>query len=211
MAKRTRRRSIRRRRRGMGSVISVRRKGMGALKGTTGAVVAPLLGGAVTALTTLGIRYYVKPDTETNRSVLKYSWAIGHGAGLLASLGLYFLGDKSNRMALAASSATAATAVGLFALGSDMSTPADVRAVLAAASSAAASGSAAVDQAAVQQAAAAANGTPPGGFGAIVYNQLGAVVPEYQGMNGLGGDYGSYGQSVSLRGVDTRVFGSSPF
>ncbi len=203
MAKRTRRRSIRRRRRGMGSVISVRRKGMGALKGTTGAVVAPLLGGAVTALTTLGIRYYVKPDTETNISVLKYSWAIGHGAGLLASLGLYFLGDKSNRMALAASSATAATAVGLFAFASDM-VPESSRAAIAAA----ATGSAVESGAA---AAAAANGAPPGGFGAIVYNQLGAVVPEYQGMNGLGGDYGSYGQSVSLRGVDTRVFGSSPF
>lgn len=210
MAKRTRRRSIRRRRRGMGSVISVRRKGMGALKGTTGAVVAPLLGGAVTALTTLGIRYYVKPDTETNISVLKYSWAIGHGAGLLASLALYFLGDKSNRMALAASSATAATAVGLFALASDKSTPDAVRAVLAASSSAAASGSEAADQAAMQQAASPTQGTTPG-FGAIVYNQLGAIVPEYQGMNGLGGDYGSYGQSVSLRGVDTRVFGSSPF
>lgn len=189
----------------MGSVISVRRKGMGALKGTTGAVVAPLLGGAVTALTTLGIRYYVKPDTETNQSVLKYSWAIGHGAGLLASLGLYFLGDKSNRMALAASSATAATAVGLFALGSDMTLNASVlSAIKAASTSALTSGDTAA-------AAAAANGAGQQGFGAIVYNQLGAVVPEYQGMNGLGGDYGSYGQSVSLRGVDTRVFGSSPF
>ena len=207
MAKRTRRRSIRRRRRGMGSVISVRRKGMGALKGTTGAVVAPLLGGAVTALTTLGIRYYVKPDTETNISVLKYSWAIGHGAGLLASLGLYFLGDKSNRMALAASSATAATAVGLFALASDKM-PESSRAAIAAAATGSAVESGA---AAVQQAAAAANGAAQADFGAIVYNQLGAVVPEYQGMNGLGGDYGSYGQSVSLRGVDTRVFGSSPF
>lgn len=188
----------------MGSVISVRRKGMGALKGTTGAVVAPLLGGAVTALTTLGIRYYVKPDTDTNRSVLKYSWAIGHGAGLLASLGLYFLGDKSNRMALAASSATAATAVGLFALGSDMTLKSDVYAAIsAAANSATTSGSEAVAP------PPPVEGTQ--GFGAIVYNQLGAVVPEYQGMNGLGGDYGSYGQSVSLRGVDTRVFGSSPF
>lgn len=206
MAKRTRR--GRRRRKGMGSVISVRRTGMGALKGTTGAVVAPLLGGGVTALTTLGIRYYVKPDSDANKSVLKYSWLIGHGAGLLASLALYFLGDKSNRMQLAASSATAATAVGLFALGSDMTlTPSVLNVIQAASTSAVTSGNGEAEAAA----RAAAQGGAQAGFGAIVYNQLGAVVPEYQGMSGLGGNYGSYGESVSLRGVDTRVFGSSPF
>jgi hypothetical protein len=70
------------------------------------------------------------------------------------------------------------------------------------------------DAAAVATATAAAQGAPPAGMGAIVFSQLsggggmGAIVPEYGGMNGLGSPYG---EAVSLRGVNPSVFGSSPF
>lgn len=198
----------RRRRRGMGSVITVRRaRGMGALRGTTGAVVAPLVGGSVTALTALAIRMYVDPNAgETQRSLVKWAWLAGHGAGLLASLALYFLGgSKQERMQLAASSAISATAVGLGFFGYDKILETRYGQVMSALQA-----SSGADAAA---AAAAAAGAPPQGMGAIVFSQLsggggmGAIVPEY-GMNGLGS---AYGESVSLRGVNPSVFGSSPF
>lgn len=208
----SKRRSTRRRRRGMGSVITVRRaRGMGALKGTTGAVIAPLVGGAITALATLGVRQYVDPaQGETQRSAVKWAWLIGWGSGLVGSLALYFLGgSKEEKMRLAASSAVAATAVGLGFYGYDMvleGKAQDIVATLQMESGAAAA-------AAASSAAASQGSAQAGGMGAIVYQQLsgangmGAIVPEY-GMNGLGSPFG---QNISLRGVDPSVFGSSPF
>lgn len=199
MAKRNRRR----RRRGMGSVIRVRRlNGLGFLKGSTGPIMAPAIGGATAALTTLGVKYFVNPaSSQLNDKLVRWSWLVGHGAGLLASGMIYFFGGRNrNARALAMGSAAGATVVGLSFFGLEQVKKMQAEAAGLPSSTAEAVATGATDETTGAQ-----------GFGAIVYQQLrgpgmGAIVAE-PGMNGLG----SYGETVSLRGVNTSVFGTPGF
>jgi len=197
-----RRRSSSKRRRGTGSIITVRksrRRGMGMLGGKNSqAILAPLIGGGVSLLTTLGVRYYVTPDTETKQKVVKWSWLVGHGAGVLSALALYALNRKDMTAALGA--VTSATVVGLGFFANDwLTTQSDAAPRVMAALTAATS-------------QAAGNGSG-NGTGAIVMQQLeggrrgtGAIVPEYSR-----GGMGSYGEEVALSGVNTSVFGTPGF
>lgn len=199
MAKRNRRR----RRRGMGSIIRVRRlNGLGFLKGSTGPIMAPAIGGATAALTTLGVKYFVDPaKSELNDKLVRWSWLVGHGAGLLASGMIYFFGGRNRQArALAMGSAAGATVVGLGFAGLEQVKKMQLESAGLPASTAEAAATGATDPVTGAQ-----------GFGAIVYQQLrgpgmGAIVAE-PAMNGLG----SYGETVSLRGVNTSVFGTPGF
>ncbi len=201
MAKRNRRR----RRRGMGSIIRVRRlNGLGFLKGSTGPIMAPAIGGATAALTTLGVKYFVDPaKSELNDKLVRWSWLVGHGAGLLASGMIYFFGGRNRQArALAMGSAAGATVVGLGFAGLEQVKKMQGESAGLSPSTAESLATGATDP---------ATGTPAvQGLGAIVYQQLrggmGAIVAE-PGMNGLG----SYGETVSLRGVNTSVFGTPGF
>lgn len=196
----------RRRRRGMGSIISIRR-GMGKIPGgAMGAAVIPgLVGALITGLTAIGIRYFVDPaQGRTQEILVRWSWLFGHAAGVLASAGLFMLGGTP----AAASSFVAATGVGLALFGQDMVLKqrqgGSILATLQASS------------------AGAAPDTTGTGTGAIVpeYSRprgamgagMGAIVMENVGPSGKrAGTIGSYGETVTLQGINTRAFGTPGF
>lgn len=201
-----------RKRRGMGSIITVRR-GMGAI--STADWLAPLVGGGLTALTTLGLRQFVDPvQGGFQQTLVKWAPLFGHLVGSAASLGLYFITGSSGQ---AVSSFVSATAVGVFGMAQDQ--------MLARPEGAAKFGLAFADvQVSVEpvapiaeqasNGAQASNGTA--GFGAIVpeYSRpaLGAIAMEPVGADGRrAGSIGSYGETVSLNGINTSAFGTPGF
>lgn len=196
--KTTKRRSRKstKRRRGTGSIITVRKAGMGMLKGRAAHIVPPIIGGGVTGLTALGIRWWLTPDTEMKQNLYKFAWLYGAGAGLLSSGLLYLAGGrKKAAMGPALAAAASSLVVGLAGYGYDMY----------------------IERMAANAVAAA--GTE--GLGAIVFQKMngmgsygedvslrgrrqlprgtGAIVPEYGG--GMG----------AMRGIDTTVFGTPGF
>lgn len=183
------------RRRGTGSIITVRKAGMGMFgKGNAKHFVPPLVGGGVTGLTALGIRWWVTPDTEMKQNLYKFAWLYGAGAGLLSSGLLYLAGGrKKAAMGPALAAAASSLVTGLAGYGYDMY----------------------IERMAANAVAAA--GTE--GLGAIVFQKMngmgsygedvslrgrrlprgtGAIVPEYGGMG-------------AMRGIDTTVFGTPGF
>lgn len=183
-----------RRRRGMGSIITVRR-GMGQLD--MQGMLPALIGGGLTALTALGIRWFVDPaQGQTQRTMVKWAPLLGHAVGTVGSLALYFMGGTN----AAVQSFLSATAVGLFGVGSDMILKEKGPSLLAA----------------IIATAPAANGNGTSGFGAIVpeYSSagMGAIAMEQIGPGGRrAGTIGSYGETVSLSGVNTGAFGTPGF
>lgn len=95
MAKRRRRR----RRRRLGSVIQVRRvSGLGALKNPNsvmGAALPVIIGGGVTLATTVGIRQFMQPATQTQTSIYNNAQWVGMGAGVLSSLAMWNLASQA--------------------------------------------------------------------------------------------------------------------
>lgn len=195
-----------RRRRGMGSIITVRR-GMGAI--STADWLAPLVGGGLTALTALGLRQFVNPTQgEMQKTLVKWAPLFGHLVGSAASLGLYFITGSSGQ---AVSSFVSATAVGVFGMAQDqmLSRP-EGAANFAMAFLPTPAVSVSSDAAAAQASIGAA------GFGAIVpeYSRpaLGAIAMEPVGADGRrAGSIGSYGETVSLNGINTSAFGTPGF
>lgn len=110
-------RSKRSKRRGTGAITTQRlgrgMKGLGMLKGSTGAGVGAAIGAISAGLTTALIRGYVDPSKgETQKKVLKHAPLIGGGVGLLASVGAYFLGTtKADKATAGMTSAIAALGV----------------------------------------------------------------------------------------------------
>jgi hypothetical protein len=194
--KNSRKRSTRRR--GMGSVITVQRAGMGAFgRGAVGAAMPSVLGGGTTAVASLLIRYFVKPgESKLQAELAKRSWLYSWLAGLAVSMTPFLMkGSKAAKTNAAVQMAASATVVGLFELGA--SWVAEQR------------------MAEVAAAAGATDGTGAGvdGLGAIVFNRMngmGAIVPEYSGRQ-LSGGLGSRGETVSLQGLNTSVFGTPGF
>lgn len=203
---------------GFGSIISIRR-GMGALPGGAmgQAIIPGLVGAGVTAAVALGVRSMIDPTQgPTQQSLVKWGWAVGHGAGILASLGLLMVGGTP----AATASFVAATGVGLALFGQDMLTANPERGprFLAALLSSSAASSAPSEE------AAAAEGTA--GIGRRRYRRrlgTGAIVPEYsRGMGAIvmeptgpsgkrAGTIGSYGETVTLSGINTGAFGTPGF
>lgn len=190
--------------RGLGTIITMRR-GMGALPGGAvgEAVLAPAIGGLMTALVTLAVRYFADPAaSETQRMLVRWAWLVGHASGIVASLLLLLLGGTT----AAVSSGIAATAVAAGFLGQDMI----------------------LQRSAGSVAAALAPDTAAGTSG---YRRgMRAIVPETRGMRGMvlepvgpsghrAGTLGRlgaapYGTDVSLSGVagiNTRAFGTRPY
>lgn len=186
--KKSRKKSRGRRRKGMGSIITVRRKGMGQLDADTLMPVA--IGGGLAMLGSLATRYFVDPATGQTQSMLvKWAPAVGMVAGGVGALALSMMGDKEQ----ATRAFLSATVVSVAGLGSDF--------VLR------------------QKPALAATISAPAlagyGMGAIVpeYSRpTGAIVMEPVGADGQrAGTIGSYGETVSLSGVNTGAFGTPGF
>lgn len=187
-----------RRRRGMGSIITVRR-GMGQLD--VNSLLPALVGGGLTALTALGTRWFVDPaQGPTQAMMVKWAPLLGTAVGAVGSLALYFMGGTS----AAVQSFLSAATVGLFGVGSDMVIKEKGGSLLAA----------------IVATAPAGNGNGAAGFGAIVpeYSSqlstpgMGAIAMESVGASGRrAGTIGSYGETVSLSGVNTGAFGTPGF
>jgi hypothetical protein len=183
-----------RRRRGMGSIITVRRKGMGQLDADT--LMPAAIGGGLSALTALALRWFVNPAGGATQAMLvKWAPAFGLASGALASMALYAMGGRGGQEQ-ATRAFVSATVVSLAGLGSDylMREKPAVAATVAAPAMTAMAGY---------------------GMGAIVpeYSRpTGAIVMEPVGANGQrAGTIGSYGETVSLAGVDTGAFGTPGF
>lgn len=103
----------RRRRRGMGNILTVRRAGMRGLKDfkkiDAGSAILPILiGGGLTALTVAGIRYATvsatAPLTEGQQKMYRYASAAGLGVGALASGALFAFSGASAAVSAATAS-----------------------------------------------------------------------------------------------------------
>jgi hypothetical protein len=97
MAKHKRKHS-RRHGRGVGSVITVRRlNGLGDLKNPNtimGAALPVVLGGIVTIATTIGVRKYLTPSSDLQKTLHDNAAVVGIGAGGLVSLGLWLMSSQ---------------------------------------------------------------------------------------------------------------------
>lgn len=194
MAKR-KRRSRRKsgRRRGTGSVIRVRR--LGQLKqGEFGKAAMPVVvGGGVTALTTIAV-HQLTPTTQMQMSLVRNAPLVGAGAGALASMAVWNL--QNPRAGAGALTAALTVGIGLWAVDY----AASMR-MAAAANGAAANGSTAGLRAIVPEYGMAGR-----------QRGTGAIVMEPHASRGYGaGPLGSYGEVVNLGQVNAGAFGTPGF
>lgn len=206
MAKR--RRSTRRRRRGTGSVIRIRRvNGLGQLNNpssTVGASMPVLIGGGITALTTIGISQWMQPTPDNEPFMRNAPW-IGVGAGVLAALGLGAMTKKRPTTVMAV---TSAIAVGLaFLLPGWMSSMSSPLASNGANANGATAGLRAV--------------VPEYSMRGLGNRGTGAIVMEPHASRGYGagalgrgrgrGGVGAYGDVVNLGAINPKAFGTPGF
>jgi hypothetical protein len=190
-----------RRRRGTGSVIAVRRKfqGVGRLdnpRSMMGAAVPPLTGGLAAGLTAVGIRYFAKPTSPG--FVLKmaeYAPWVGLAAGGLASLGMFFVGGATAATSSFLSSGAVAGAMALH----DWAAVAKAREMAAAAGGTSGVGVVVPEYGGMR-------GLPArrGGTGAIIMEPSAS---RGYGMKGVG----SYGEVVNLGAINPGAFGTPGF
>lgn len=197
-------RARKRRRRGTGSVIAVRRKfqGVGKLdnpRSMMGAVVPPLAGGGVTGLTAIGIRYFAKPTSPG--FVLKmaeYAPWVGLAAGAVTSLGMFFVGGAP---AAASSFVGSGAVAGAMALH-DWAAVAKAREMAELAAGGGAGTGVIVPEYGTR-------GLPSrGGAGAIVMEP---AASRGYGMKGARRGTGSYGEVVNLGAINPGAFGTPGF
>lgn len=185
------RRSRRSRRRGLGSVITTRRRlyGIGQLKAgqLMNAVVPAVVGGGTAGLTTVGIRWFARPEQGGAQLWLyKYAPWVGLGAGGLAAMAMQLLADTGQAL----NTFTSALGVsGMIAINDLMvrrtATTAGIGAI-------------------VPEYSYGMRGLPGGGMGAIVM--------EPQASRGYGaGPLGAYGEEVNLGNVNPAAFGTPGF
>jgi hypothetical protein len=169
-----------------------------------GAALPVAIGGGVAAMTTIGIRHYMKPETETQLNVVKQAPWIGIGAGTLVSLAMFNMASQPAGVA----GMVAAALVGVTMLTSE------------------AAAKARLDAAVAQTDMVGANGAAPvAGFGAVVpeYSSMrglparrgrgmGAIAMEPHASRGYGaGPLGAYGETVNLGNINASVFGTPGF
>lgn len=202
----SRKKTRRNRRKGMGSVVTVRRargKGMSGFGGPMmDAVLPPVVGGGSAAVTTLLLRKFVDPMAG-NMQLQLVKWApfAGMAVGSLASGLMWFFGGRDTASAM--SSLAAATAVTLFGTAQDhliFTQPEGVNLALALSPGAAANGAASTDGSGVS-AILPQYGSP--GMDGIVMEQLSGG-HSHRGV-------GSYGEVVSLNGINVGAFGTPGF
>lgn len=183
--------------RGMGSVYSIKRTGMGALSSTAfkESILPILVGGGVAGGTLFAIRKWLTPTGDATKDAIhKYAPLAGLGTGAIAALSLKWLAGSDDA---AVGGLVAAAVVGGLGMVMDMVAPQVTMAPAAALPSAGTEG---------------------------YRNRLGmgAIVPEYgSGMGAIvyqpsangrrPGSIGSYGETVSLQGINTSVFGTPGF
>lgn len=157
-----------------------------------GAVLPPTIGAGVAALTSIGLRQFMQPTSETQIRMMQYAPWIGLGTGTLVALML------RNTIGRAAGWGTFAGAAGVtIAMAiSEMS---------------------AKNKLAAHASGETIDAMKPYGLGAIVpeYGSgrgLGAIVMEPQASRGYGaGQLGSYGETVNLGNINTSAFGTPGF
>lgn len=176
------------RRKGLGSVITIRRLGMGSLDkpdSMTGALLPVLIGGAITTFVTLGLQNMAPtPDNEAVRN--NAGW-IGFGAGGLASLALWNLARPASGIMALSAAAVALLATKLPGWLAD-----------ARASAATQPGTAGLRAVVPEYSSMRGVG---GGRG------MGAIVMQPQATRGLG----KPGEVINLSGINTSVFGTPAF
>lgn len=198
----------RRRRKGVGQTITVRRmRGLGRLnnpRSFAGAAVPPLLGGGVTAATVVAARYFAKPsEGETPQMIYKWAPLIGIGVGGVGSLGLFYVAGAPAAVASFAASAL----VGVSHMIHDMLVKDSLGEFQLA------------HPPTMMAAGGNGNGNGTAGLGVVVPQRL--MGPGTQGIvmsptaerdplkrYGLGD---SYGEDVSLGSVNPRAFGTPGF
>lgn len=187
----------RRRRRRLGSVIQVRRvSGLGSLKNPNSAIGAGLpviIGGGVAAATTLGIRQFMKPTTDTQIMIYDNAPWFGAGAGILSSLALWNLASQSAGIGALVSALT--VGIGLVAI--------EAGAKMKAEAAATAGFGAIVPE--YSRAVAGLGGR----------RRMGAVVMEPSASRGYGAPPGlgwtPYGEEVNLGAINVDAFGTPMF
>ena len=162
----------------------------------------PGLGGALaTAVTTLGLRYGMKPTTQTQMNVMKYAPWIGIGVGELVAMIFGYSTGKASGMA----AGSAAALTGVVMVTSDYF-----------------GGKKLSELSASRTSASITDAMAPYGLGAIVAEygsqpgrprqlgnggQLGEIVWQKQNTRGVG----AYGDQVRLRVVTQSAYGTPGF
>lgn len=171
----------------MGSVFAVkRRRGM---SGLAESLVPVLVGGGIAAGTIVAVRMTMQPSGDpTKDSMIKHAPAIGMIAGGIAA----FVLSRTQGNSEATGAIVAALLVGGTAYLCDSQA-----------------------RVAIETNGALPSGEPVAGIGAIVpeygTNGLGAIVMQPSAGGSRPGSIGSYGETVSLSGIDTSVFGTPGF
>ena len=204
MAKKSRK--GRRRRRGMGSIIAVRSRGMGNIKQLRAtrpmsAAIPVLVGGGLTALTVVGIRYFVaSQDAPSENQLMLYKWAgaAGLAVGAVGAAALSVMGGGAGAATIAALSSGFVAAAGYAHDWLAVQYPiTNMAALLPPATATGEEPATTTQQGIVLERLR--------GIGAVVPEQLGAYTETRRGGATQGGS------EVSLSGVNTGAFGTPGF
>lgn len=171
------------RKRGMRGLGNLRQPGTMARE-----IVPPVLGVLAVGGTTLAIRAFVRPNTESMAKVYRYAPWLGLGVGLLGAGVSYMLGGKLP----AGSTTVAGVLTAAVVAGNDMLTTARPEGI-----------------AALMPASTVAAGAGTAGLRALVAERRrgmeGIVMEPIRGRSGVGG---AYGDSVNLQGAaNVSAFG----
>jgi hypothetical protein len=176
------------RRVGIGSIITVRRRSLGAMK--AGEVMVPILvGGAVTGVTIFAIKKWVSPMSSTGEFVNRYAPGVGLASGLVAATALAMMSGSGHGVAAGLASAAVAGSTLLYGMVSDEAAPTAALPV--------------ADEGA--------------GVGAIVpeYSGRGMGAIAFERVNprtgNRAGTLGGYGTTVALNGINSSAFGTPGF
>lgn len=180
----------RKRRRGFGSVIQVKRLSglgrLGAPSSGAGVALPVVFGGGTAALTTIGIRQFMTPTTPMQMSVVKNAPLVGIGAGALVGLIAWNMKSQPVGLGMIVSSVVVGGAMYLseYAASLRLSTtaPSPTTAGLG-----------------------AVVAVSPSGNG--MNGRMGAVVLEPMAGRGVG----SYGEVVNLGAINQKPFGTPGF
>lgn len=185
------------RRKGMGSVIQVRKlNGLGDLgdpKSGVGAALPVLLGGLAAGGTTIGIRHFMTPTTPGQMSVMNNAPWIGLGAGVIVGLGMWNMTSQPAGVGAIAGASVVALSMVIGEMAAKMRM------------ASAGAGTAGVG-AVVAYGPGQGNGMTSG---------VGAIVMEPHASRGYGagqlGAVGSYGETVNLGAIRQQAFGTPGF
>lgn len=189
------------RRRGVGSVIRVRKlSGVGQLKNPNsvmGAALPVVIGGGVVAMTAIGLRQFMTPTTQTQMRIVENAPWVGIGAGTLVSLALWNMSSQ----AAGVGALTAGLTIGIGMIASEFAARSRMSQVAPAAAAPTAGLRAVVPEYSMA-------GVPRSRRS----GSLGVIAMEPHASRGYGaGPLGSYGETVNLGAVNASAFGTPGF